>query len=391
MDVRLLQDMNLSGKKVVLREDLNVPVKNGVITSDARIRAALPAIRMALDKGAAVIVLSHLGRPEEGVFDQEASLAPVAKRLGELLKKEVPLLGDYIDGVNVKPGDVVLCENVRFLKGENKNNADLAAKLAALGDVYVMDAFATAHRANASTEGAIRLAKEACAGPLMAGELEALNRILKHPAKPLLAIIGGSKVSTKLEVLENLGKRVDQMIVGGGIANTFLAALGYQVGASLMEADLLDAAKRILKEAKERGAEIPMPVDVVVAEAFSDQVPSRVCGVSEVGPKDMILDIGPKTAALFAERIAKAGSVVWNGPVGAFEIDAFGQGTKAVALAVAQTKAFSVLGGGDSIAAVEKYGVADKIDYISTAGGAFLEVLEGKNLPAIAALEARAK
>ena len=391
MNVRLMTDIDLKGQKVVLREDLNVPVKNGQITSDARIRAALPAIRYALEKGAALIVLSHLGRPEEGIFDEAASLAPVAARLSELLDMPVPLVSNYLNGVDVKPGKVVLCENVRFLKGENKNNPDLAAKLAALGDVYVMDAFATAHRANASTEGAIRLAKTACTGPLMAKELDALTRILLKPAKPLLAIIGGSKVSTKLQVLENLGTKVDQMIVGGGIANTFLAAMGYEVGVSLMEADLVDNAKRIMQAAKERGADIPLPIDVVVAPALSADAPWRVCGVTEVGPKDMILDIGPKTAEFFAERIAKAGSVVWNGPVGAFEIDAFGQGTKAIALAVAESPAFSVLGGGDSIAAVEKYGVADKIDYISTAGGAFLEVLEGKELPAIAALEARAK
>ena len=391
MNVRLMTDIDLKGQKVVLREDLNVPVKNGQITSDARIRAALPAIRYALEKGAALIVLSHLGRPEEGVFDETASLAPVAARLSELLGMPVPLVSNYLNGVDVKPGKVVLCENVRFLKGENKNNPDLAAKLAALGDVYVMDAFATAHRANASTEGAIRLAKTACTGPLMAKELDALTRILLKPAKPLLAIIGGSKVSTKLQVLENLGTKVDQMIVGGGIANTFLAAMGYEVGVSLMEADLVDNAKRIMQAAKERGADIPLPVDVVVAPALSADAPWRVCGVTEVGPRDMILDIGPKTAEFFAERIAKAGSVVWNGPVGAFEIDAFGQGTRAIAMAVAESPAFSVLGGGDSIAAVEKYGVADKIDYISTAGGAFLEVLEGKELPAIAALEARAK
>lgn len=391
MNVRLMTDIDLKGQKVVLREDLNVPVKNGQITSDARIRAALPAIRYALEKGAALIVLSHLGRPEEGVFDETASLAPVAARLSELLGMPVPLVSNYLNGVDVKPGKVVLCENVRFLKGENKNNPDLAAKLAALGDVYVMDAFATAHRANASTEGAIRLAKTACTGPLMAQELDALTRILLKPAKPLLAIIGGSKVSTKLQVLENLGTKVDQMIVGGGIANTFLAAMGYEVGVSLMEADLVDAAKRIMQAAKERGADIPLPIDVVVAPALSADAPWRVCGVTEVGPRDMILDIGPKTAEFFAERIAKAGSVVWNGPVGAFEIDAFGQGTRAIAMAVAESPAFSVLGGGDSIAAVEKYGVADKIDYISTAGGAFLEVLEGKELPAIAALEARAK
>jgi phosphoglycerate kinase len=324
------------------------------------------------------------------VFDEASSLAPVAKNLSELLGMPVPLLKDYIDGTEIKPGQAALCENVRFLKGENKNSPELAAKLAALGDVYVMDAFATAHRANASTEGALRKAKIACAGPLMANELDALTSILEKPARPLLAIIGGSKVSTKLQVLENLAKKVDQLVVGGGIANTFLAAAGYEVGSSLMEKDLLEDAKRIMDQAKERGAEIPLPIDVVVAPAFSEDAPHRVCAISEVGPKDMILDIGPAAAKVIGERIAKAGAVVWNGPVGAFEIDAFGKGTKEVALSVANSKAFSVLGGGDSIAAVEKYNVADKINYISTAGGAFLEMLEGRELPAVAALMDRA-
>ncbi len=390
MNVRLMTDVDLKGRKVVVREDLNVPVKNGAITSDARITASLPTIRLALDNGAALILLSHLGRPEEGVFAEEFSLAPVAARLSDLLGFEVPLVRDYLDGVDVQPGKAVLCENVRFLKGEKKNNPELAARLAALGDVYVMDAFATAHRANASTEGAIRQAKIACCGPLMARELDALTRILEDPAHPLLAIIGGSKVSTKLTVLENLVKKVDRLIVGGGIANTFLAAAGVKVGTSLMEADLVAEAGRIMEIAKERGAEVPLPVDVVVAPEMSADAPVRVCAVSEVGPGEMILDIGPKTAAIFAEAIAGAGTIVWNGPVGAFEIDAFGQGTRAVAEAVARARAFSVIGGGDSIAAVEKYGVADTIDYISTAGGAFLEMLEGRELPAVAALEARA-
>ncbi|MDR2727212.1 MAG: phosphoglycerate kinase [Deltaproteobacteria bacterium] len=390
MNVKLMTDVDLKGKKVVLREDLNVPLKNGVVTSDARLKAALPAIQHALDKGAAVILLSHLGRPDEGVFAEEFSLAPVAKRLGELLGAPVPLVGDYLNGVDIKPGQVVLCENIRFQPGENKNKPELSAKLAALGDVYVMDAFATAHRANASTEGAIRQAKIACCGPLMAQELDALSRILEQPAHPLLAIIGGSKVSTKLTVLDNLIKRVDRMIVGGGIANTFLAAAGYNVGKSLMEADLLPEAKRIMADAKARNADIPLPVDAVVASELREGAPTRICAVAEVGPEDMILDVGPKTAALFAGVIAQAGTIVWNGPVGAFEIDAFGQGTQSVAKAVAQAKGFSVLGGGDSIAAVEKYGVDDQINYISTAGGAFLEMLEGKELPAVAALQARA-
>ena len=390
MNVKLMTDMDLKGKKVVLREDLNVPLKNGKVTSDARLTASLPAIRCALDKGAAVIILSHLGRPEEGVFADEFSLAPVADRLSELLGAPVPLVTDYLDGVDVKPGNAVLCENIRFQKGENKNKPELSAKLAELGDVYVMDAFATAHRANASTEGAIRLAPVACCGPLMAQELDALSRILEKPAHPLLAIIGGSKVSTKLTVLDNLLPRVDRMIVGGGIANTFLAAAGYPVGKSLMEADLVPEATRIMAAAKARNAAIPLPVDVVVAPELSDTAPVRVCPVADVRPDEMILDIGPETAAQLAAIIAQAGTIVWNGPVGAFETDAFGNGTKAIAHAVADATGFSVLGGGDSIAAVEKYGVDEKIDYISTAGGAFLEMLEGKELPAVAALQARA-
>ncbi len=390
MKVRLMSDLDLKGKTVVFREDLNVPVKEGRITSDKRIRAAIPSLRMALDKGAGIIVLSHLGRPEEGVFSEEASLAPVAVRLEELLGIPVRLVRDYLDGVTVQPGECVLCENVRFLKGEKKNNEELARKLAALGDVYVMDAFATAHRAQASTEGAIRFAKVACAGLLMAAELEAVTRILHAPAHPLLAIIGGSKVSTKLEVLENLSRRVDQLVVGGGIANTFLKAAGYEIGKSLCEPDLVEAAGRIMAEAKVRGAEIPLPVDVVVGPAFDEKASATVLPVDGVRPDDMILDIGPDTATAYAALIAKAGTVVWNGPVGAFEIDQFGKGTQAVARAAAETTGYTVTGGGDSIAALEKYGYSDKINYISTAGGAFLEVLEGKTLPAIAALEARA-
>ena len=356
MKVRLMSDLDLKGKTVVFREDLNVPVKEGRITSDKRIRAAIPSLRMALDKGAGIIVLSHLGRPEEGVFSEEASLAPVAVRLEELLGIPVRLVRDYLDGVTVQPGECVLCENVRFLKGEKKNNEELARKLAALGDVYVMDAFATAHRAQASTEGAIRFAKVACAGLLMAAELEAVTRILHAPAHPLLAIIGGSKVSTKLEVLENLSRRVDQLVVGGGIANTFLKAAGYEIGKSLCEPDLVEAAGRIMAEAKVRGAEIPLPVDVVVGPAFDEKAPATVLPVDGVRPDDMILDIGPDTAAAYAALIAKAGTVVWNGPVGAFEIDQFGKGTQAVARAAAETTGYTVTGGGDSIAALEKYG-----------------------------------
>ena len=390
MHVRLMSELDLQGKTVVFREDLNVPLKDGVISSDKRIRAAVPSLKYALDKGAGIIVLSHLGRPEEGVFSEEASLAPVAKRLEELLGIPVTLVADYLDGVSVQPGQCVLCENVRFLKGEKKNNEELARKLAALGDVYVMDAFATAHRAQASTEGAIRFAKEACVGLLMAAELEAVTRILHAPKHPLLAIIGGSKVSTKLEVLANLSKRVDKLIVGGGIANTFLKAMGYEVGKSLCEPDLVDAARQIMAEAKERGAEIPLPVDVIVGAAFDEHAEATVLKATEVRPDDMILDIGPATAAMYSEYIANAGTVVWNGPVGAFEINQFGKGTEAIAKAVAETPAYTVTGGGDSIAALEKYGYASQVDYISTAGGAFLEVLEGKVLPAVAALEARA-
>jgi len=386
-----MTELDLKGKKVVMREDLNVPMQDGLITSDTRIRASLTSIRKALDMGAAVIVLSHLGRPEEGTFDPAASLAPVAKRLSELLGMPVPLIADINQTIDVAAGACVICENLRFLKGEKKNTEALAKQLAGLGDVYVMDAFATAHRAQASTEGALHYAKEACVGPLMAAELEALTRILAKPAHPLLAILGGSKISTKLEVLGNLAKRVDQLIVGGGIANTFLKAAGYGVGASLCEHDLLDAATRIMDEAKTKGAKIILPVDLVVAKAFSADVPTRICALTDVQADDMILDVGPKTVAGYAELVAKAGMIVWNGPLGAFEIDAFSAGTKGLAEAVAVTSAYTVVGGGDSIAALEKYGLKDGIDYISTAGGAFLEMLEGKTLPAVAALEAAAK
>lgn len=390
MRVRLMRDVDMKGKTVVFREDLNVPVKDGRITSDKRIRAAVPSLKYALDRGAAVVVLSHLGRPEEGVFSAENSLAPVAVRLGELIGAPVPLARDYLDGVDVTPGHCVLCENVRFLKGEKKNNPELAAKLAALGDVYVMDAFATAHRAQASTEGAVRAARTACAGLLMAAELDAVTRILHEPARPLLAIIGGSKVSTKLEVLGNLSRRVDQLIVGGGIANTFLKAAGFEVGTSLYEPDLVEASARIMADAAGRGVSIPLPADVVTSRRLAPDSATAIRAADAVRPDEMIVDIGPETAMRFAQRIAEAGTVVWNGPVGAFEIDSFGGGTKAVAEAVAVTGAYTVVGGGDSIAALEKYGCADRVDYISTAGGAFLEMLEGKTLPAVAALEARA-
>ena len=390
MKMKLLSDLDINAKTVVIREDLNVPLKDGKITSEKRLLASLPTIKLALDKGAAVIVLSHLGRPEEGIFSSENSLAPVADKLGELLGKQVclvtleNLLADPAK-YSPKQGEVVVAENVRFEKGEKKNSEELAKKWASLGDVYVMDAFATAHRAQATTEGAVRHAKCACAGPLLAGEVDALSKILENPAHPLLAIIGGSKVSTKLLVIDNLSKRVDQLIVGGGIANTFLKASGYPIGKSLCEDDLIPDAKRIMQNAK-----IPLPTDVVVAKAFAPDATAEVKSVKDVADDDMILDIGPDTAKHYAEIIAKAGTVVWNGPVGAFEIDQFGEGTKAIAIAVASSPAFTVTGGGDSIAALEKYGCIDKISYVSTAGGAFLEMLEGKELPALKALEDRA-
>ena len=389
MNVRLMSDLDLQGKTVVFREDLNVPVKEGKITSDKRIRAAIPSLRFALDKGAGIIVLSHLGRPEEGVYSEEASLTPVAKRLEELLGVPVRLEKDYLDGVSVKPGECVLCENVRFNKGEKKNNEEVARKLAALGDVYVMDAFATAHRAQASTEGAIRFAKVACVGLLMAAELEAVTRILHAPKHPLLAIIGGSKVSTKLEVLNNLSKRVDKLIVGGGIANTFLAAAGYGVGTSLYEPELVDDAKKVMAKARELGKALPLPVDVVTARELAPGQTATVRDVDKVPADEMILDVGPKTVELYAGLLQKAATVVWNGPVGAFETDPFGAGTRALAEALAASPAFVVVGGGDSVAAVESYGLADKMGYISTGGGASLELLEGKVLPSVAALQDR--
>lgn len=389
MPIRLLQDMECSGKTVVIRQDLNVPMKDGRITNDKRIRAALPGIRMALDKGAGVVLLSHLGRPTEGVVEEKFSLAPVAAHLSGLLGRPVKLAADF-DAAKAAPGEVVLLENIRFFKGEKKNDPELAAKLAALGDIYVMDAFGAAHRAHSSTEGAVRAAKVACAGPLMAAELDAFAKVLDAPARPLMAIIGGSKVSTKLGLLDNLLGKVDTLIVGGGIANTFLKAAGFEVGKSLCEDDLVASAAAIMAEAKERGAAIPLPVDVVVGPSLDEHAPATVLKVEDVRPDDMILDIGPDTAARYAQLIAEAGTVVWNGPVGAFEIDQFGKGTEAIAKAVAETSAYTVTGGGDSIAALEKYGYASQVDYISTAGGAFLEVLEGKTLPAVAALEARA-
>jgi len=395
MSVVRMSDLDLAGKRVLIREDLNVPIEHaagapGRITSETRIVAALPTIRLALEKGAAVMVTSHLGRPKEGVWTEEDSLAPVAKRIGELLGRDVPLIRDWIDGVDVKPGQLVLLENCRMNVGEGKDDEALSKKYAALCDVFVMDAFGTAHRAQASTHGAIRFAKVACGGPLLMAELDALAKALDKPARPLLAIVAGSKVSTKLTLLENLVGKVDQLIVGGGIANTFMAAEGHKVGKSLIENDLIGTAKKIIAEAKARGAEVPVPTDVVVASEFKADAPATVKPVAEVADGDMILDIGPDTAKRYAALIAQAGTVVWNGPVGVFEFDAFGKGTQSLALAIADSKAFSIAGGGDTLAAIEKYGVADKISYISTGGGAFLEFLEGKELPAVAALKARA-
>lgn len=390
MSILRMADLDLAGKRVLIREDLNVPVKDGRITSEQRITAALPTMKLALEKGAAVMVTSHLGRPKEGVWTQEDSLAPVAARLGELLGRDVPLVKDWTDGVQVEPGQLVLLENCRMNVGEKADDEALSKKYAALCDVYVMDAFGTAHRAQASTHGAIRFAKVACGGPLLMAELDALAKALHAPARPLVAIVAGSKVSTKLELLGALVSKVDQLIVGGGIANTFIAAVGHPVGKSLCEADLLDTARQIMADAKARGADIPVPTDVVVAPAFAADAPATVKPVADVGPDDMILDIGPETAARYAAMIAKAGSVIWNGPVGVFEFDAFGKGTEVLAHAIADSNAFSIAGGGDTLAAVDKYGVEGGISYISTGGGAFLEFCEGKELPAVAALKARA-
>ena len=390
MSIVRMTDLDLSGKRVLIRQDLNVPIdENGRITSEQRITASLPTLKLALEKGAAVLVTSHLGRPKEGVWTEADSLAPVAKRLSELLGVDVPLVKDWVDGVDVAPGQIVLLENCRMNVGEGKDDEALSQKYAALCDVFVMDAFGTAHRAQASTHGVIRFAPVAAGGPLLMAELDALDKALANPARPLLAIVAGSKVSTKLELLSNLVGKVDQLIVGGGIANTFIAAEGHGVGKSLVENDLLDTARQIDADAKARGAEIPLPTDVVVAPAFAADAPATIKAVDAVGADDMILDIGPQTAAQYAELIAKAGTVVWNGPVGVFEFDAFGKGTEALAKAIASSKAFSIAGGGDTLAAVDKYGIAKEVSYISTGGGAFLEFLEGKTLPAVAALEAR--
>jgi len=391
MKVLRLTDTDLRNKRVLIREDLNVPVQSGVVTSDARIRAALPTIRYALDQNARVFILSHLGRPEEGKCDESLSLAPVAVRISELLGKPVQLRKDWLDGVDCPPGSAVLCENVRFNKGEKKDDEKLARKMADLCDVFVMDAFGTAHRAEASTHGVARFAKVACAGPLLVGELEALETALHKPARPLVAIVGGSKVSTKLTVLESLLEKVDKLIVGGGIANTFLAATGVGVGKSLHEAEMLDVARRLMAKAKARGTEIPLPTDVVVAKEFAATAHADVRTVHDVRGDEMILDIGPDTADRFSELVQSAGTIVWNGPLGVFEFEQFGEGTRAISLAIARSKAFSLAGGGDTLAAIEKYNIEDGISYISTGGGAFLEFVEGKTLPAVAVLEERAK
>ena len=390
MNVIKMSSLDLSAKRVLIREDLNVPVKDGVVTSDARIRAAIPTIQMALAAKAHVLVMSHLGRPEEGKFVEEFSLAPVARRLTQMLGVPVALKRDWLDGVAVGAGEVVLLENVRFNKGEKMDSDELGKKMAALCDIYVMDAFGTAHRAEASTHGVAKYATVACAGPLLVSELSALETALEKPARPLLAIVAGSKVSTKLVVLESLLAKVDQLIVGGGIANTFLAALGFNVGKSLHEPEMLAICKRLLEQAKQRDIVIPMPTDVVVATEFSAKAEADVKSVRAVAAEEMILDIGPDSAEEMCKLIAAAGTILWNGPVGVFEFEQFGEGTRTLADAIARSKAFSLAGGGDTLAAIEKYGIEDSISYISTGGGAFLEFVEGKKLPAVEILEARA-
>jgi len=382
-------DLDLSGKRVLIRQDLNVPVKNGVVTSDLRIQASVPTIEIALAAGAAVMLLSHLGRPVEGQYDEASSLKPVADQLAKLLGKPVRLEKDWLEGIAIAPGEVVLCENVRFNNGEEKNSDALGQKMAALCDIFVMDAFGTAHRAQASTHSVAKFAPIACAGPLLASELDALGKALETPAKPLIAIVGGSKVSTKLTVLESLSEKVDQLIVGGGIANTFIAAAGFPVGKSLYEADLIPEAQRLIAAAKKAGSDIPIPVDVVCAKEFSDTAVATIKNVADVEDDDLILDIGPVTAKLYAELIKSAGTIVWNGPVGVFEIEQFSHGTQTLATAIAESSAFSIAGGGDTLAAIDKYNINDKISYTSTGGGAFLEFLEGKELPAVAILKSR--
>lgn len=391
MSVIKMTDLDLAGKRVLIRQDLNVPIKDGKVASDKRIRASMPTIEHCIKAGARVMLMSHLGRPTEGEPADEFSMKPVADYLTEALGKEVKLVTDYLDNApELGDGDVVLLENVRFNVGEKKNDEELSKKYAALCDIYVMDAFGTAHRAQASTHGAGVHAPVACAGPLLAGELDALGKALDNPARPMAAIVGGSKVSTKLTVLDSLSKVVDQLIPGGGIANTFIAAAGHNVGKSLYEEDLIPEAKRLMEAAKEKGGEIPVPTDVVVGKEFSESAEATVKKVEDVADDDMIFDIGPETAARFADMMKQAGTIVWNGPVGVFEFDQFGEGTRALGLAIAESDAFSIAGGGDTLAAVDKYGIADRVSYISTGGGAFLEFLEGKKLPAVEMLEERA-
>ncbi len=391
MTVLRMSDLDLAGKRVLIRQDLNVPIHNGRITSDARLRASLPTLKLALEKGASVLVTSHLGRPKAGKFEPEHSLTLVAAWLSEQLGRTVPLITNWIDGLSLQPGQIVLGENTRFLKGEKENDEALSKKMAALCDVYVMDAFGTAHRAEVSTHGVARFAPVACAGPLLAAELDALGKALATPKKPLAVIVGGSKVSTKLDLLDNLADVADQLIVGGGIANTFLAAVGKPVGKSLHEADMLDKARSILDKIRTRGGDIPLPEDVVVAPEFSAEAHAEVRLADEVEADEMILDIGPKTRQKLAALLKTSGTIVWNGPVGVFEYDSFAAGTQAIAEAIAASPAFSLAGGGDTLAAIDKFKVADRIDYISTGGGAFLEFLEGKKLPAVEILEQRAK
>lgn len=389
MSIQRMVDIDLAGKRVLIRQDLNVPVKNGQVTSDIRIQASIPTLQQALVAGAAVMVLSHLGRPEEGVYDEASSLKPVAERMAQLLGKPVRLEKDWLTGIDINAGEVVLCENVRFNIGEESNSDDLGKQMAALCDVFVMDAFGTAHRAQASTHSVAKFAPIACAGPLLVSELDALGKALETPAKPLIAIVGGSKVSTKLTVLKSLSEKVDQLIVGGGIANTFIAAAGYSVGKSLYEADLIPEAQALMAAAKAVGADIPVPVDVICAKEFSETAVATIKSVADIAEDDMVLDIGPETAKLYAQLLTTAGTIVWNGPVGVFEIEQFSQGTRILAEAIAESPAFSLAGGGDTLAAIDKYAINDKISYTSTGGGAFLEFLEGKELPAVAILTSR--
>ncbi|WP_298442459.1 phosphoglycerate kinase [uncultured Ferrimonas sp.] len=390
MTILKMTDLDLAGKRVLIRQDLNVPVKEGKVTSAARIEASLPTIKHALNAGATVMVMSHLGRPTEGEFEQQFSLAPVVDYLAEKLDVPVALQGSYLNGFEAKPGQLTVLENVRFNRGEKKDDEGLSKAYASLCDIYVMDAFGTAHRAQASTHGVGLYAPIACAGPLLAGELDALGKALDNPARPMVAIVGGSKVSTKLTVLESLATKVDQLVVGGGIANTFIAAAGHPVGKSLYEADLVAQAQKLTADAQANGGDIPVPTDVVCADKFAEDATATLKGVADTTSEDMIFDIGPDSAEALAEILKNAGTIVWNGPVGVFEFDQFGKGTERVARAIAESNAFSIAGGGDTLAAVDKYGISDDVSYISTGGGAFLEFLEGKTLPAVAMLTKRA-